>query len=98
MLTEAKLLNVRSTTGNGDFSSTEAYLKGFSRCLALRNNSNAQPKYSQQFQEALRVYFESYGLLDHPKLTDWWTDHLGGRVAHAFNSFIPWCQELAVNL
>jgi SAM-dependent methyltransferase len=98
MLTDAHLPNAtRPPAGNPDFSSNEAYLKGFTRCLALRSNSNAGPKYSEEFQESLRAYFESYGLLDHPKLPDWWTDHFGARVAHAFNSFIPWCQELSVN-
>jgi len=98
MLTKTNLLDARPTNGNADFLTTEAYRTGFSRCLVLRSNSQATPKYSEQFRNALHAYFDSYGLLDHPKLADWWTDHLGARVAHAFNSFIPWCQELSVNL
>ena len=97
MATEARLLDPNETSDKDDSLSIEAYRRGFSRCLVLRNTSHTS-KYSEQFKDALHAYFDSYGLLNHPKLPSWWSDHLGARVAHAFNSFLPWCQELSVNL
>jgi 2-polyprenyl-3-methyl-5-hydroxy-6-metoxy-1,4-benzoquinol methylase len=84
--------------GKGKIQSSDSYSSGFTRCLVLRNDSYATPKYSDELQNALHAYFESWGLLDHARLAEWRIDHLGTRVAHAFNTFIPWCQDLSVNL
>ena len=97
MLAEAQMLGVPDRSGAEAFLGTEAYHRGFSRCLALRSDADAGQKYSAQFQNAPRAYFDSFGLLNHPRFAEWWADHLGSRVADAFNSFIPWCQNLSVN-
>lgn len=73
------------------------YCRGFRRCLALRKDT-ADGKYSEELRDALRTYFQSYGLLEHPRFPEWWEHHLGTRVAHAFNVFIPWVEELAGSL
>src|SRR5262249_29553026 len=36
--------------------------------------------------------------LEHPRFPDWWADHLGRRVARAFNVFIPWLEKLVGSL
>jgi len=74
----------------------DEYARGFSRALVLRS-SDVKAKYSPRFEEALLNYFESTGLRAHPKFSEWWADHSGLRVAHAFNVFIPWCLDLGVN-
>src|ERR1043166_1292770 len=75
----------------------ESYCRGFRRCLALRQDTS-DGKYSDKLREALRTYFQSYGLLEHPRFPEWWDHHLGSRGAHAFNVFIPWLEELAGSL
>lgn len=75
----------------------EEYCRGFGRCLALRKDT-ADGKYSEKLCDALRIYFQSYGLLEHPRFPEWWAHHLGSRVAHAFNVFIPWVEKLAGSL
>ena len=94
MLSQAKLAAVRGLTAERS-APIEEYARGFARALVLRN-SDCSDKYSAELQDSLFNYFESYGLGKHPRLSDWWTDHLGGRVAHAFNVFIPWCLDLSV--
>lgn len=94
MLSQAKFAPAR------DFKSErpgprDEYARGFSRALVLRS-SDCSDKYSAEFEESLLNYFDSYGLVEHPRLSEWWADHLGGRVAHAFNVFIPWCLDLSV--
>ena len=72
MATEARLLDPNETSDKDDSLSIEAYRRGFSRCLVLRNTSHTS-KYSEQFKDALHAYFDSYGLLNHPKLPSWWS-------------------------
>jgi len=97
-LREGNLGHSTPVAGNGNIQSADSYVRGFSRCLTLSNNTPDAPKYSEQFHTALHAYFESFGLLDHPRVAEWRIDHSGARVAHAFNTFIPWCQDLSVKL
>lgn len=94
MLSQAKLAVARDFKAERP-GPIDEYARGFSRALVLRN-SDCSDKYSAEFEESLLNYFESYGLVKHPRLSDWWADHLGGRVANAFNVFIPWCLDLSV--
>jgi 2-polyprenyl-3-methyl-5-hydroxy-6-metoxy-1,4-benzoquinol methylase len=69
-------------------SEVSSYQEGFRRALALTKCRPLHPKYSEEFQEALRGYFGD--AKTHPRFQHWWSDHMGERVNHAMRVFCPW--------
>jgi SAM-dependent methyltransferase len=77
-----------------DTESAGAYRSGFVRCLRLLNLIQGEsPLYSEEFARTLRYYFEVSGYAHHPRIAEWWADHVGKRVGHALNVFLPWAER-----